>query len=195
MPKNHNRLFDDAQLEKSVNETVERLLFSYNPNRILVVAAFESINEILMKKYLLKPSKRLQIANGKYFLVRQSKQNESILVDLWKYVKDKYFVCIHFLYDDQKFIKTFEPKQNSTNEMQEIKEFIVKSDICLGFLPKKGNASVKSMLKVLKLEDHYTSHLADSSYLEDIINCSDANMSGINTIAFLGRLELYVSET
>jgi len=78
--------------------------------------------------------------------------------------------------------------------MEEVRDFIEKSDVCLGFLPKKGNASVKSMLKAYKLEDHYSSHLADSKHLEGLINCKGANMSGINTIAYLARLELYVPE-
>lgn len=85
-------------------------------------------------------------------------------------------MCIHFHYDPKEFIKTFELKENNSDSIQEIKNFIVNSDICLGFLPKKGNASVKSMLKVYNLTDHYSSHLADSSYLEDIINCQGANL-------------------
>ena len=41
--------------------------------------------------------------------------------------------------------------QSDNNEFEsEAKDFILKSDICLGILPKKGNASVKSMLKCYK---------------------------------------------
>lgn len=57
-----------------------------------------------MKNYLLKPHKRLEIADGKFFLIRQSNQNESILTDLWRYVKDKCFLCIHLAYSPSKFL-------------------------------------------------------------------------------------------
>ena len=53
----------------------------------------------------------------------------------------------------------------------------------MGFLPKKGNASVKSMQKVYKLEN-----------FKDM-NCGpDFKINGVNTIAYLGRLELYLPE-
>jgi hypothetical protein len=55
MPKNNGRFYDDAKLAASVNETIEKLLFSYDPNRILVITAFETVNEIQMKNYLLSP--------------------------------------------------------------------------------------------------------------------------------------------
>lgn len=72
LPKNNNRFYEDAKLAENVNKAIQRLLFEYNPNRILVISAFESINEIQMKNYLLKPNKRLEISGGKYFLVRQN---------------------------------------------------------------------------------------------------------------------------
>ena len=73
-------------------------------------------------------------------------------------------------------------------------EFIVESDVCLAFLPKKGNASVKSMLKVYKLEEHYDMHKSEEIQVQDIINCKGACIQGINTIGYLARMELYVPE-
>lgn len=64
----------------------------------------------------------------------------------------------------------------------------------MGFLPKKGNASVKSMLKVYDMERYYQQHLSDPTFLESKLNCPNGNINGINTIAYLGRLELYVPE-
>lgn len=147
-----------------------------------------------MKNYLLRPNKRLEIADGRFFVIKRSQNDETILQSLWKFVKDKYFLCIHLQYDENLFVKSFERKDESKTMVEEVKDFVVNSDICLGFLPKKGNASVKSMLKVYKLEDCYTNHMQDSSFLENRINCEGASLSGINTIAYLGRLELYVSE-
>lgn len=83
LPKNSNREFDDQKLENGVRKAIDQLLFTYNPNRILIVTVFEAVNEISMKNYLLKPHKRLEIADGKFYLVRQSNPNESILTDLW----------------------------------------------------------------------------------------------------------------
>ena len=75
------------------------------------------------------------------------------------FIKDKYFVCIHFIYNHQSLIQTIDlPDLNQMTESVKnnlVKTFIEKSDICLGILPKRGNASVKSMLKVYKMEDHY----------------------------------------
>ena len=56
------------------------------------------------------------------------------------------------------------------------------------------------MLKVYKLEDYYERYMhGPSQYqsnkeLQDVIKCPGAQLSGINTIGFLSRLELYVSE-
>ena len=48
---------------------LENLLFSGSSKTTLVVTAFESVNEISMKNYLLKPHKREQIAEGKFWLL------------------------------------------------------------------------------------------------------------------------------
>lgn len=45
------------------------------------------------------------------------------------------------------------------NDQEKLSEFIVKSDICFGILTKRGNASVKSMLKAYKLEESYADHM------------------------------------
>ena len=70
------------------------------------------------------------------------------------FIKDKYFICIHFVYDEANLIRTIDI--SNINDLSEtnknVRSFIEKSDICLGILPKRGNASVKSMLKVYKLE-------------------------------------------
>lgn len=126
--------------------------------------------------------------------MRQSEKDHSLLHSLWKFVKDKYFLCIHLIYHEKEFIQSFKPKTDSNQVLDDIKSFIFKSDVCIGFLPKKGNASVKSMLKVYKMEDNYANHISDSSFLEKTINCQGASISGINTIAYLGRLELYLLE-
>ena len=44
---------------------------------------------------------------------------------------------------------------NLLNDPKKIEEFIFESDICFGILTKRGNASIKSMIKVYKLEDEY----------------------------------------
>jgi hypothetical protein len=45
----------------------------------------------------------------------------------------------------------------------EIIQFITQSDIQIGILPKRGNASVKSMLKVYKISDIYEQHMQSES--------------------------------
>lgn len=161
---------------------------------MLVVTAFESINEITMKRYLLKPHKRLKLAEGKYWLVSRKEGQSSPLENLWRFIKDKYFVCIHFAYDPDCLIKSFEPSGSPAEDKERVAKFILESDICLGILPKKGNASVKSMLKVYKLEHHYSRHMLDPKTTHSLINCDGClQFSGVNTVAFLSRLELYVN--
>lgn len=96
---------------------------------------------------------------------------------------------IHFVYDSDSLLRSIEDCSD-----EKVQQFIAESDICLGFLPKKGNASVKSMLKVYKLEEHYSTHMKDPAHTELLINCPGAQLMGINTTAFLSRLELYVVE-
>jgi hypothetical protein len=138
---------------------------------MLVVTAFESFNEVEMKAYLLKPHKRASIANGKFWVIRKTSDSQSIIDNLWMFVKDKFFLCIHLMYDPKSLVKSFEPSSDINLEVQ-IADFVLKSDICIGLLPKRGNASVKSMLKAYKMEDHYNKHMNGSSnYIQKLINC------------------------
>jgi hypothetical protein len=78
---------------------------------------------------------------------------------------------------------------------------------------KRGNASVKSMLKVYKLEGQYNEHLKynedkmeseedESENMEESkganiaeqVNCKGGEINGINTIALMARMELYANE-
>ena len=61
-----------------------------------------------MKNYLLKPHKRLDICSGNIWLVKAKG-----LTDCWQLIKDKYFLCIHFMYDPEFLIKNIEPKSLS----------------------------------------------------------------------------------
>jgi len=44
------------------------------------------------------------------------------------------------------------------------------------------------------MEEHYSTHMKCSKNTDKLINCEGAAISGINTIAYLSRLELFVSE-
>ncbi len=50
----------------------------------------------------------MQISQGKYYLVRKQDNCQSILDSLWMLIKDKYFICIHLLYDEKLLLKSFE---------------------------------------------------------------------------------------
>lgn len=105
-----------------------------------------------MKNYLLKPHKRLQICKNKVWIVKGGIQQ------CWRFIKDKYFLCVHFMYDSKSLVSPLQ-KTSETLTVEEIYDFIYKSDVCLGILTKRGNASVKSMLKVYKLEKQYSDHI------------------------------------
>lgn len=158
-----------------------------------------------MKKYLLSPHKRYEIAKGNYWLVKGG------LNECWRFIKDKYFFCIHFMYDPQLLLKTV--SNEDVLDHARIEKFVYESDICFGILTKRGNASVKSMLKVYKLESEYEAHIQLSSEkqvqaedddedaplkgnfnLAKKINCKGAIINGVNTLALMSRMELYVDE-
>lgn len=113
--------------------------------------AFESSNEVAMKKYLLSPHRRFDIAKGNYWLIKGG------LKECWRFIKDKYFLCIHFLYDPKILVKGV--SQEDVLDADKVSKFVYESDLCLGILTKRGNASVKSMLKVYKLENEYEAHI------------------------------------
>ena len=163
-----------------------------------------------MKNYLLKAHLRPKICGGRFWLITCNDSNESILDQLWRFIKDKHFLAVHFKYCDKELIKSFEFQEGTSKEVgsvgnipsieDQVTKFIVESDICLGILPKKGNASIRSMLKVYKLEDYYDRHLNGTNHLESnlelqkVLKCHGAHLQGINTIGYLSRMELYVSE-
>ena len=145
-----------------MNTTIQSLidyLFYKQDNQVLVVTAFETINEIQMKNYLLKQPERLKIAGGKYFLITKQSDQQSILENLWKFIKDKYFLCIHLKYDSDNLMRSIQLSSDEDKHDSEIVEFITESDVQIGILPKRGNASVKSMLKVYKIPDIYEQHM------------------------------------
>lgn len=124
-----------------------------------------------MKNYLLKPHRRIQICNGNYWIVSKSNRSTSILDELWRFIKDKYFLTIHLKYDSNHLLSSFKFKKNQTNTeksykdqlKEQVRQFVIESDICLGILPKKGNASIRSMLKVYKQEDIYDRYMNGSN--------------------------------
>lgn len=61
---------NDPTLKAKVSTILEKFLHS-DPNTVLIVAAFESLNEEQSKDYLLFPEQRLKIAGGKFWLVRK----------------------------------------------------------------------------------------------------------------------------
>jgi len=103
----------------------------------LVCTAFETANEVAMKRYLLKPHRRREIARDRFFVVRGG------IREIWPFVKDKYFIAIHFKYD---------PEGLLVNGEEDLGSFVEQSDIVLGLLFKRGNASIKSMLKFYKIQ-------------------------------------------
>jgi len=165
-----------------IDRICERIFFS--PESYLVCTAFESANEAQMKNYILKPHKRREISRGHVWLVKAGG-----LAECWRFIKDKYFLCIHLAYDPQTMVRNIEPEDLRSESR--ILKFIEESDVCLGILTKRGNASIKSMLKV------YRQDLDSDLNPEDLarrLGCPGAVISGINTFALMLRIELFVDE-
>lgn len=122
----------------------------YSQDSYLLLTAFESANEVNMKNYLLKPHKRLEMCKGEVWLVKANG-----LRDCWRFIKDKYFVCIHFIMDAEKVVRNI--NQEELRGKESIAKYIQEADVCLGILTKRGNASIKSMVKVYGCEQPYLS--------------------------------------
>ena len=175
------KLQNPAQL-LHISEISQRAFFS--EDNYLLVTALESGNEVLMKNYLLKPHKRLELCKGNVWLVKANG-----LSDCWRFIRDKYFLCIHFIYDEKSLIRNISPEDLS--DPSKIARHLYESDVCMGILTKRGNASIKSMLKVYKLETEYE---AAKFNIAERLKCPGALISGINTIGLMMRMELYLDE-
>jgi len=165
----------------SIDHICERIFFS--PDSYLVCTAFDSANEAQMKNYILKPHKRREISRSHVWLVKAGG-----LAECWRFIKDKYFLCIHLLYDPQTLVRNIDLEDLKSESR--ILKYIEESDVCLGILTKRGNASVKSMLRVYHQE-------LDSNPEADLgrrLGCPGAVISGINTIGLMLRIELFVDE-
>ena len=131
-------------------------MFEENKNRgIFVVAVFEHEKEQLMKEYLLKPHKRLQILTnngGEIFLL----QGENGLRGISPLISDKYFVFIHFKYDTDTFLRAFVKENYSNSDRitnEDIYTFNEKSDIQISFgFRKSPLTSIHTILKSYGLE-------------------------------------------
>ena len=112
------------------------------------------------------------------------------LRDCWRFIKDKYFLCLHFIYDPELLLRNISAEE--LQDQSRIAEYLYQSDLCLGLLTKRGNASIKSMVKVYGCDHAYTQ---DPTFdLASFLHCPGATFQGINTLALLVRLELYVDE-
>lgn len=137
-------------------EKIYQGMFEENKNRgIFVVAVFEHEKEQLMKEYLLKPHKRLQILTnngGEIFLL----QGENGLRGISPLISDKYFVFIHFKYDTDTFLRAFVKENYSNSDRitnEDIYTFIEKSDIQISFgFRKSPLTSIHTILKSYGLE-------------------------------------------
>ena len=94
-------------MAKKVNAIINEYFFKGSDCKTLVVTAFETLNEIKMKNYILKPHKRPQICEGRYWLINKEEDSFSILNQLWRFIKDKYVLFIHFVYDCNSLIRSF----------------------------------------------------------------------------------------
>lgn len=141
-------------------------------NQQLLVSSFESVHEVEMKQYLIgkKPI-------GDYYLVDS-------FADMGCFIKDKHFVAVHFHYDEAHLMR-------SVSAGDEIRAFLESTDIVLGLMIKRGNASVNSLLKAYGIEKDDVSKLR----VAEEICCPNAQgLNQLNTTALMTRMELYVPE-
>lgn len=78
------------------------------------------------------------------------------------------------------------------SDPSKIARYLYESDVCMGILTKRGNASIKSMVKVYKLENEYNEEAKFN--IAERLRCPGALITGINTIGLMMRMELYLEE-
>lgn len=108
---------------------------------------------------------------------------------MWRFIKVHYFVCVHFKYDSETILKTFQPQtSHEFKNKYAIAKFIKNSDVSLGLWGKKSEGSVNTILKVYRADEN------DARPLEDILNCPGLadRKKQTTMVAFLMRMELYV---
>lgn len=110
---------------------------NFDPNSYLLCCLLEA-DDIIIRDYLLKPEKRIQLSQNNYFLVKK-------LDHLWPIFLDKYFLVIHFIYEDNQISN---PKF-LLNDPNEIEQAVIKSNLHLGVLFKKNLSGKKIFVKTL----------------------------------------------
>jgi hypothetical protein len=72
LQKNNNKYFNDYEMDLKIQKLIDDLFFKGSSNKIFIITAFESTNEVNMKNYLLKNHKRLSISGGKYWIIHKN---------------------------------------------------------------------------------------------------------------------------
>ena len=138
----------------------------------LLVTCFESVHEIEMKEYLVGNK-----VHSDFYVAED-------FTHLGCLVKDKHFLAVHFQYHPDHLVK-------SIDDGDDLSEFLRSSDVVLGLMVKRGNASVNSLLKAYGLEKED----AEKKPLDEIICCPGAQgLNQLNTTALMARMELYVPQ-
>lgn len=97
---------DDEASTQYVSSLITNLLL--NESSQLVVTMIESSEEKQMKDYLLYSEKRLQLSDNNVWILKD-------ISELWRFIRDKYFVCIHLKYSEDSLIRSIGADENVNN--------------------------------------------------------------------------------
>lgn len=174
--------------EENILNYIENLITNELLNRPVIATLFESLEEDEMKEYLLYPEKRKQIAKELFVL--------NTLDEIWKYSKDKHFLCIHLKLDNTKGVR------NYTNEEITIiskEDLMMSSDVQIGILFRKATCGIKSVLKLYKsaglnMQNHPATFKIFNITNDEDLDFKIEKLSGSNINSMAMRMELYVKE-
>jgi hypothetical protein len=79
----------------------------------------------------------MKICEGKFLILKS-------IDDIWPLIIDKYFMCLHFIYDDKNFITNLNMKSS-----EEIAYLIENSNIHLGLMFKRSLSGKKAFIKTV----------------------------------------------
>jgi hypothetical protein len=83
--------------EDFISQTFDNI-FSNCDKEPLLVTLMEAEDENLMRDYLSAPEKRFELAEGKVWVVTDFE-------DIWHFIRDRVFICIHLIYDTKEFLR------------------------------------------------------------------------------------------
>jgi hypothetical protein len=96
--------------EDFIRESFLNIIHDCEENPLLVTL-LDVEDDMIMREYLNFPERRLNIAQGKVWIIKSFE-------DLWHFFTDRIFICIHLMYDDKHLVRKPNINKLAKNEVK-----------------------------------------------------------------------------